>query len=328
MEEANAKLETSGTFYNPYMRINRDLSLVALENHKGTLLDGMAASGVRSVRVAQELGNYEIVANDISKKAVEVIEKNAKANQVELEITNKDFNIAARERFYDAIVVDPFGSPAPFIDSAFAGIKNKGVLVVTATDTTSFHGTYPRVTRRIYMAKNTRNYASKEVGIRILLGWVARMGAMHEWGIEPILSVGLRHWIMCAVRVNRGAKKADESLKKLGFVEFSPYHTISNNGLGPMWLGKLGREQKPKMTILSKESEMLLKQMNEEWDLPILYYNMHWIAKKLKTPSIKRDKLIELLKEEGFVAHTTYLCKTGVKTNANGKEIEKMWFSA
>ncbi len=51
---------------------------------KVTLLDALSASGLRSIRYAKEVeGIDEIVANDISKRAIEAIKYNLQANGVE-----------------------------------------------------------------------------------------------------------------------------------------------------------------------------------------------------------------------------------------------------
>lgn len=49
-----------------------------------TILEALSATGLRSIRYAKEIpGIKEIVANDISKKAVESIENNIQSNSVQ-----------------------------------------------------------------------------------------------------------------------------------------------------------------------------------------------------------------------------------------------------
>ena len=46
-------------------------------------------------------------------------------------------------------VVDPFGSPVPFIQSAIRGCRRKGILAITATDTAPLAGAHaPKCRRR------------------------------------------------------------------------------------------------------------------------------------------------------------------------------------
>ena len=79
---------------------NRDLTISVIQNFIDTLhnsekneekgekggvkiLEGLAASGLRSIRFAKELTGVEkIVANDWSRQAVESIERNAQHNNV------------------------------------------------------------------------------------------------------------------------------------------------------------------------------------------------------------------------------------------------------
>jgi len=58
-------------FYNPSMELNRDLSVLVnqwlVDNNRGStyILDGLAASGIRGVRLANELeGDFNVTIND------------------------------------------------------------------------------------------------------------------------------------------------------------------------------------------------------------------------------------------------------------------------
>jgi tRNA (guanine26-N2/guanine27-N2)-dimethyltransferase len=62
---------------------------------------------------------------------------------------------------------------------------------------------------------------------------------------------------------------------------------------------------------------------SQEIDSPF-YYDLHKIAKSLKTSSPKIESVIEKLREKGFQASRTHLCRTGVKTNAGVSEILKL----
>ncbi|PIN72963.1 tRNA (guanine(10)-N(2))-dimethyltransferase, partial [Candidatus Woesearchaeota archaeon CG10_big_fil_rev_8_21_14_0_10_47_5] len=73
-------------FYNPIMRLNRDIGVLILSclDKKGMqIADIMAGSGVRAVRLALELPAGRaglIVANDASPDAVRFIEANLRLN--------------------------------------------------------------------------------------------------------------------------------------------------------------------------------------------------------------------------------------------------------
>jgi tRNA (guanine26-N2/guanine27-N2)-dimethyltransferase len=109
--EGTAKIFNAGkVFYNPVQEFNRDLSICVLntffnilkeekqhkeENpkkrekarekpNKIKILEALAATGLRSIRYAQEVEGFdEIIANDLSDEAVEMMKRNIAANGVE-----------------------------------------------------------------------------------------------------------------------------------------------------------------------------------------------------------------------------------------------------
>ena len=81
-------------FYNPVQEFNRDLTTAVIqsfidqraEEEAGeggvTILEALAASGLRSIRFSKELtGVKSIIANDWSRQAVESIQRNVRHNQ-------------------------------------------------------------------------------------------------------------------------------------------------------------------------------------------------------------------------------------------------------
>ena len=118
-------------FYNPNMQLNRDISILICQHfldiskNKIIFLDGLAASGIRGVRFANELvGDFEIVVNDWDEESYSLIKKNIeKYGFKNVEPCNMDLNVLLSERNFDYIDIDPFGSPVYFIDSALRSIK-------------------------------------------------------------------------------------------------------------------------------------------------------------------------------------------------------------
>ena len=83
----------------------------------------------------------EIVANDISKRAVASIERNVKANNVSDIVTPSHsdatmimYNNRKKESRFDVVDLDPYGSPTPFLDGAVQAVSEGGLLCVTCTD--------------------------------------------------------------------------------------------------------------------------------------------------------------------------------------------------
>ena len=72
-------------FYNPSMELNRDLSILLnqwiIDNSKMhvNILDGLAASGIRGIRLANELqGDFDVIINDWDENSYDLIKKNIK----------------------------------------------------------------------------------------------------------------------------------------------------------------------------------------------------------------------------------------------------------
>lgn len=121
------------------------------ENKIISLLEALAASGIRSMRYALEINNInEIIANDFDQKAVELIDVNIKLNEVaHIVKSNYDDAISLmnqksrnKKMHFDCIDLDPYGSPSIFLDSAIRSVKNGGLLLVTATDAGPLCGSF------------------------------------------------------------------------------------------------------------------------------------------------------------------------------------------
>ena len=88
---------STDVFYNPVQQFNRDVSIAVIsqfieDNKKDekyhfkegiTILEALSATGLRSIRYAKEIKECKrIIANDFSKRAVESIQYNIEANNV------------------------------------------------------------------------------------------------------------------------------------------------------------------------------------------------------------------------------------------------------
>ena len=105
-------------FYNARMELNRDATILLLSVLRPeSYLDAMGASGVRGLRVACEVG-IPVTINDWSQRAVDLIQQNVEALGLAAEVTRSDANALMSERKFDAVDLDPFGTPAPFVDSS------------------------------------------------------------------------------------------------------------------------------------------------------------------------------------------------------------------
>jgi len=151
-------------FYNPVMELNRDIAVLVLQAYQRTLdreisiCEPLAGCGIRGVRFAVEVEAVKnVVINDINVKAFQLASYNVQINGLNdrVLVKNEDANLllsshgAPRKRF-DAIDIDPFGSPAPYLDSAIRALRNGGLLCLTATDMAPLCGVHPKACIRKY----------------------------------------------------------------------------------------------------------------------------------------------------------------------------------
>jgi tRNA (guanine26-N2/guanine27-N2)-dimethyltransferase len=141
------------------------------------ILEALSATGLRSIRYAKEVkGVKEIVANDISVKAVDDIKRNISANAVEDLVTASHDDatmlmyMCRKERRFDAIDLDPYGSPSIFLDSAVQTVKEGGLLLVTSTDMAVLAGNSPETCHSKYGAISLRTKACHEMVLFCAVG--------------------------------------------------------------------------------------------------------------------------------------------------------------
>ena len=232
--------KSMNVFYNRKMVINRDLTNLAITAYNKLynqnsliIVDSMAASGIGSMRILRECKNIKkIYINDINPIAFELIKKNIKLNKldkskIQIEISRKDANFLFSEiaqvncfnskkdgQKPNVIMIDPFGTPNHYIDSAFKAIKKvNGLLCITATDTAVLFGIKPKACLRKYMSKPLHNEYSKEIGARILIYFISRMANINNLGISPLLTFYSNHFIRVFALTFKVKKKLQNKLK-------------------------------------------------------------------------------------------------------------------
>jgi tRNA (guanine26-N2/guanine27-N2)-dimethyltransferase len=334
-------------FYNPHMALNRGLNVLFLQAAGKSLVfaDALSGSGAKGIRIAVESGNM-VFLNDANPKAVELMEKNAELNKVKVTISNLDAGsfLIVNKGVFDFIDIDPFGTPVPFVDPAFLSLNKKGFIGATATDTATLCGVYPDTCLRRYLALPLRSDFCHEVGIRILLGYLARMGAKYGKGVQPVLSHSTRHYLRCYIRVVNGVKAAKQSIRLMGYIyyckdcrdftfekaTFTSERTCRCGGntrvSGPIWLGEIKENPLLKKMLYhstSIEKEKLLTTLLNEVEAPF-YYNIHKLAKDIKESSRGIMEIIEDLRESGFMASRTHFSPVSIKTNATAENLKNL----
>ena len=207
-------IETNEVFYNPVQVFNRDLSVLIVSvfgrsaNNKEQLnvLEGLAASGLRSIRYAKELrfGVYKIFANDIESVAVERIRRNMEHNEERnIEVINSDVinHMHCEKNKYSVIDLDPYGSCSPFLDAAVSSVKPNGLLCVTSTDGGVLCGNQPDLSYIRYGAFSVKKNFSHEMGLRVMLHAVASAAARHKRGIKVLAAFSIDFYFRVFVQV-------------------------------------------------------------------------------------------------------------------------------
>ncbi len=329
----------SPVFYNPRMKLNRDISVaVARIFSPKTMIDAFSASGVRGIRYALESGVEHVVFNDIDRDAVDLIKENVELNSLSsYEIYNMEANALLDVKRGAFIDIDPFGSPSPFIQASMRSTGRHGLIGFTATDLSPLEGSSPKACRRKYGAVNKRKLSfSKEVGIRILIGKIAKDAAIEEKGISPVLSFYHGHFFRVFVRVEEGATRADNSLEKMGFVaecERCGYHKFSYDSCdlrkcdycggemivaGPLWLGELQDNTLLRQLQVGDEAgEKIISKIRAEADAPLFYYSLDKLSSRLKLSAVPSTRdVVECT--SGFYTHFD---PKGVKTDLSFEKV-------
>jgi tRNA (guanine26-N2/guanine27-N2)-dimethyltransferase len=118
-----------------------------------------------------------------------------------------------KERRFDAIDLDPYGSPSIFLDSAVQTVKEGGLLLVTSTDMAVLAGNSPETCHSKYGAISLRTKACHEMALRILLQCIESHANRYGRYIVPLLSLSADFYIRVFVRVFTSAKICKQTLR-------------------------------------------------------------------------------------------------------------------
>ncbi|MDD1672364.1 MAG: methyltransferase, partial [Methanomicrobiales archaeon] len=190
---------TAPIFYNPAMELNRDATILLLSTLKPlNYLDAMGGTGVRGLRAAQECG-IPVTINDHNVGAVDLIRRNVTALGLSCEVTWQDVNVMGSSRRFDAVDLDPFGTPAPYLDSLIRSAQR--YLFITATDTAPLCGAHLKAGMRRYFSRPMNTEYHAEVALRTLLGFVAREIIKYDRGLEPLFCYTQSHYVRIHLRL-------------------------------------------------------------------------------------------------------------------------------
>lgn len=325
---------TGEVFYNRQMEFGRDLSVMvgrAMFQEGQKILDGLAATGARGLRLANESGvKADFVLNDRNLAAAVLMKQNAEQNSLgHVRIECRDLRSLLADEQFDYIDIDPFGTPVDFIDPAVQSCRNNGVIAITATDTAPLYGTYPKTCLRRYGSLSQRSPFAHETGLRILLGFVIRQAAAHDRAAQPLLCYHADHYFRCYLRIQNGATKADGMIRKIGYARFDPKtldRSVSEGretekDAGPLWTGALFSKDLLKAMKATGDlgtatrCDKILQTWLEEVGSPALFYSMDELARKTKISPPKLVDFIGFLSERGASASRTHFDPKGFKTD-------------
>jgi len=353
-------LSKAPVFYNPRMEVNRDLAVLALQvyqrmvNRKLSVSEPLTGCGIRGIRLAREVeGVDKVVINDISPEAAKLAKFNVKNNKLakQVDVFNEDANFflskyAAPRKRFDYVDIDPFGSPAPYMDSAIRAIRDGGLLALTATDMAPLCGVHPRACVRKYGGKPLRTEYCHELALRLLIGCLAVTAAKHDVGIRVMFSYSAYNHVRTYALMSYGAKEADKNIRSIGYILhcFKCFHRETAKGMipflkkdcpecnsklyaaGSLWLGemwderfcaKMQKEAKDRKLRRGEEIHKMLSLVAKESQAPIAYYVVDKLCDKWGLPIPPMSRIIEELRKNSFQTVPTHFSSKALRTNAS-----------
>ncbi|WP_256402396.1 tRNA (guanine(26)-N(2))-dimethyltransferase [Halorubrum salinum] len=343
-----------GVFFNPTQELNRDVTVAALRAYRdrepraASYLDAMAASGIRGVRAAAE--GYDVTCADVDPDAVDLAAENLADNGLDGETVRRDVNaLLYDDGPFDVVDLDPYGTPIPFADAAFANGRN--LICVTATDTAPLCGAHLQSGIRKYGAVPRNTDYHPEMGLRTLISALVRTAARYDKAAKPILSHVSRHYARTYLELESGARAADACLDELGYVDHcedclfreptagliaDPVDACPVCGsdrvltAGPIWLGPVAdadfsRAVRDRVTDdmgEAKRARKLLDRVASEIDTPT-HYDQHRLYKQWGEPAIGMDEFVEHLRAAGHEASRAHYRGTAVKSTASIPEMRE-----
>ena len=339
-EKVSKKLEA---FYNPLSAIGRDIAveLVSKFNIKEGA-DLLCSTGIRGLRYLVE-SNLELMHfNDYNPKAIKYLLENIELNKEKLENKQIFFsNLDARQLIdyrWEFLELDPYGSANPFL-ILIETIKGKGYLGVTFTDTGPLTGSKWKKAKIKYHVDLRKSSFYLEVGLRVLIKHIIEKGAELESALIPIYGHYNYHYYRAYFQKRKGSKRIEELIENIGYISWCPncdYREVGEKNecpickkrmikLGPLYLGEMWKFELNKRDYFLKESNKTISRINEEKEINIPYYfDLHYLASKLKISVPPIEKVIEKLKEIGYNASRTHFNDKAIRTNAPYEELKKI----
>ncbi len=346
-------------FFNPRAKLNRDFSIIAYtafaKNFDGPIifLEGLAGLGARGLRVVNELNRIDkAIINDLNPKAIELATKSASLNNLKkLEVSENEvcrFLISHSKKGQRGSIVDidPFGSPAKYIDCGIRATMHGGLLSLTATDLQVLNGLFQNACKRRYGGIPVRTEYGNEIAIRLILGCVRTIAARLDIEIIPLFVESEMHYYRVYLQI---LNRPDQQ-ENIGYIlhcmfcghrkilpEKRDSCEVCNSNIqaaGPLWIGNLFDKKflesmltQVKNLSVDKNCEKIIHKCILESEMLAPYFTLDEIASKMKTSPPKLENAIKKLNENGFFGCPTSFEPTGFRTDARIDEIIKIFGS-
>lgn len=209
-----------------------------------TVLDALAASGLRSVRYLKEIPNVRrVTINDLdaaaTTKASENVNRNGVSDRADIHTGDAtSLMYAHREPLlnFDVIDLDPYGTASPFLDAAVQAVSDGGLLCVTCTDMTVLSGNFPEVCYSKYGAIPLKARYTHETALRILLHSIDCAANRYKRHIEPWISMSIDYYIRVFVRIHERPAEVKRSVVKTAYI-------LQSSQCPSFWLQPVGQER-------------------------------------------------------------------------------------
>ncbi|KAH9981173.1 tRNA methyltransferase [Lactifluus volemus] len=189
--------------------------------HKIVILEALSATGLRSIRYANEIPLVRyVIANDLSSSATEAMRRNVELNGLGNNTVTDDAESQGKVRVnegdaralmyshspersrVDVVDLDPYGTAAPFIDAAVQCLSDGGLLCVTCTDLSVLAtNNYPEKCYSNYGGISVKAEYSHEAALRLVLHAISTSAARYGRYIQPLLSLSIDFYVRLFVRV-------------------------------------------------------------------------------------------------------------------------------
>ncbi len=354
----------SPVFYNPLMRLSRDLSILVTQeffhDKEFFYIDVLGGTGVRGIRLSLETPGLGIV-NDVDPIAYYYIVRNIKHNRVvekvkpymcEANALLNNYTFSGIPVHY--IDVDPYGSPIPYIDSSVKPLAKQALYGVTATDSGPLTCSHRYKTLRRYNVRCTDVDFNKELGLRILIYNIVFRASSQDVALKPLLSYSYKYYYRVFFQTIRSGRESykiidecrgyiwycRETMERTYLKEYEEVldHPCTRDAviIGPLWICKLGEqvfihkllERGKSNKYISNETLELLNILKKEvlFNKPYIRYDLLFGKYRRNMPSIKY--LIKRLKESGFRATHTHFDPRGIKTDAEIEDIVEIFINS